>query len=519
MGLRRRSPLTVLAVLLALMLLAASCGADGDDATTDSEESTEAASEPEVGLTANADSDESADFDVETDDGGFGDDGDAMAEEEAAEGAEAAAEGEAAGGSDGADPTEGDADSDSELGAAGNAATPRTAADFGRKIIFTADITVEVDDVAAAGNQATDIIASVGGFVFGQQTQGGSQPESVLVFKVLPEDFDRAVEALGGVGELRNQVISADDVTERVVDLETRIEVAELGVTRLRTTLEGTQDLEDYAELERLLLERESELELMRGQLRTLQDRIDLATITLRLVQDAVNHSMALSTTVYRAQDDGASCPGNDGGSVESGTDLTICFEVINTGEEPIADLVFIDTALGIDSTDDLTLVYGDLERLDGGQSLMLAYEMTADRRTQLRPKVTGTPITDDGEPAGPSVDARGEGFIDTFEAEGDPGFGDGFGAGVDVLRAVWTAATVLIGFALPMLVLLAIFGPLFWFILRWRRSRREYQDDDGTSGVPNGPTGPTRSPAPAASASQPPPPTGDPIETGPTAD
>ncbi len=479
---RFRSTLTVFAVVVAVMLMAASCGSDdADDATEAAEESS--------GFDTAGSSDESADFDLEADDA------DAMAEEAPADEGEDGGGGEA----DDADVVDAEGDGDSELGAAGGAATPLTAADFGRKIIFTADITVEVDDVAAAGDQATDIIASVGGFVFGQQTQGGSRPESVLVFKVLPEDFDRAVEALGGVGELRNQVISADDVTERVVDLETRIEVAELGVTRLRTTLESTQDLEDYAELERLLLERESELELMRGQLRTLQDRIDLATITLRLVQDAVNHSMALSTTLYHAQDDGASCPGNDGAAVESGTDITVCFEVINTGEEPIADLVFIDTALGIDSTDDLTLVYGDLERLDGGQSLMLAYEMTADRRTQLRPKATGTPITDEGEPAGPSVDARGEGFIDAFESEGDPGFGDGFGAGVDVLKAVWTAVTVLVGFALPMLVLLAVFGPLVWFGRRWLRDRRGRKA--------------------GGSAPQPPPPTGDPIETGPTAD
>ena len=479
-----RSPLTVLAVLFTLMLLVASCGGDSADVATSSDdvESGGFAEEETV--------DTAADFDIETE---------APSDDALEEPAAMADEGDGSGA--GTDTAQSGGE-ESDLGAAGGAATPLTAADFGRQIIFTADITVEVDDVAAAGDQATDIIASVGGFVFGQQTQGGNRPESVLIFKVLPEDFDRAVEALGGVGELRNQVISADDVTERVVDLETRIEVAELGVTRLRTTLEGTQNLEDYAELERLLLERESDLELMRGQLRTLQDRIDLATITLRLVQDAVNHSMALSTTLYHAQDDGASCPGNDGSSVESGTDLTVCFEVINTGEEPIADLVFIDTALGIDSTDDLILVYGDLERLDGGQSLMLAYELTAERRTQLRPKVTGTPITDDGEPAGPSVDARGEGFIDAFEAEGDPGFGDGFGAGVDVLKAVWTAATVLVGFALPMLVLLAIFGPLVWFGRRRLQDRRSRKP--GRPGKPATSTPPP--PAPSAAPSPPPP-------------
>ncbi|MDH3292936.1 MAG: DUF4349 domain-containing protein [Acidimicrobiia bacterium] len=459
--LRPSSPQLLFSLLATVALLLAACGSSVDTADDTSTEAAEFATEDTFG------SEEEAS-------GGF-DAADEALEEPAAEFDDAAMDEEAeeaAGGSASA-ATDTAATGDGELGASGVTATQQTAADFGRKIIFTADITVEVDDVAAAGKQATDIIAGVGGFVFGQETRGGNQPESVLVFKVLPEDFDRAIQALGTVGELRNQIITADDVTERVVDLQTRIEVAELGVERLRNTLVNTQDLEDYAELERLLLDRETELEIMRGSLRTLQDRIDLATITLRLVQDAVNHSMALSTTMYHAQDDGASCPGNDGPSVESGTDITVCFEVINTGEEPIADLVFIDTALGIDSTDDLILVYGELDRLDGGQSLMLAYEGTADRRTQLRPKVTGRPITEDGEPAGPSVDARGDGFIDPFEPDKAPGFFDGFGAGVDVLQAVWTAVTVIVGFLLPMLVLLAIVGPLLWFGRRWFRSQR----------------------------------------------
>jgi len=467
------------ALLFALTLLAAACGSSADE-TTSSGDSAEEASFEE------AEAADEGGFDVVADD-------EAMAEE--AEAMEDDAEAPAAGQSsnldrtdDGTDTAQDDGDGDSELGSSGASPTQLTAADFGRKIIFTADITVEVDDVAAAGKQATDIIADVGGFVFGQQTQGGSRPESVLIFKVLPEDFDRAVEALGNVGELRNQVISADDVTERVVDLETRIEVAELGVNRLRATLETTQDLEDYAELERLLLERESDLELMRGQLRTLQDRIDLATITLRLVQDVINHSLALGTTIYHAQDGGASCPGNDGGTVESGTELTVCFEIINTGEEPVADIAFIDTALGIDSAQDLTVVYGELDRLEGGQSLMLAHEMTADRRTQLRPKVTARPITEEGEPAGPSVDARGEGFIDVFEPESDPGFGEGFGAGVSVLKGIWTVVKVVIGFAIPMLVLLAIFGPLLWLGRRWWKGRPTKPGSTGPGPLPQPP-------------------------------
>jgi hypothetical protein len=476
----------LLLILAAITVLATACGSS-DDATSDVVRDDEFAESAGEDMEESGAGGEIAAEAPGTDAGDAGGDG-AMAEEEAA------ADQDAAG------------DEATSLGSAGAVPTQRTAADFGRQIIFTADITVEVDDVAAAGREATTIIEGIGGFVFGQQTQGGSEPRSVLVFKVLPDDFDRAVEALGAVGELRNQTISADDVTERVVDLETRIEVAELGVERLRETLTNTQNLEDYAELERLLLERETELEIMRGQLRTLQDRIDLATITLTLLQDAVNHSISLNASLYHTQDDGVSCPGTDEWFVEAGTDLTLCLEIVNTGEEPVADLALIDTALGIDSADELTLVYGELDRLEAGQSVMLAHEFSPDRPVRVRTKATARPITEEGESAGPSVDAGYQDNIEVFEPEGDPGFGEGFDAGLSVLRGIWTVITVAVGFALPLLVLLVIIGPLLWLgrgrISGWRRTRRS----DRLAATP---------PPPPPGPNPPPPPSGEPATAG----
>ncbi len=490
-------------VLAALALVGTACGSDSDDAESDAAEVGFEESE-DIAAADDAETAGGGEIAAEAPDFNEGDDGDAaMAEDqEAAE--------DTAGG-----------DEATSLGSAGAVPTQRTAADFGRQIIFTADITVEVDDVAAAGREATTIIEGIGGFVFGQQTQGGSEPRSVLVFKVLPDDFDRAVEALGAVGELRNQTISADDVTERVVDLETRIEVAELGVERLRETLTNTQNLEDYAELERLLLERETELEIMRGQLRTLQDRIDLATITLTLLQDAVNHSISLNASLYHTQDDGVSCPGTDEWFVEAGTDLTLCLEIVNTGEEPVADLALIDTALGIDSADELILVYGELDRLEAGQSVMLAHQFSPDRPVRVRSKATARPITEEGESAGPSVDAGYQDNLEVFEPEGDPGFGEGFDAGLSVLRGIWTVITVAVGFALPLLVLLVIIGPLLWLgrgrISSWRRKRRSDRLAATPPPPPPGPNPPHPGPnPPPPGPNPPPPPSGEAATTGP---
>jgi len=361
-----------------------------------------------------------------------------------------------------------DADS---LGAAGPSLTP-TAADFGRKLIFTADIAVGVDDVTAASADASTIIGDLGGFLFGQETVGGAEPRSVLTFKVLPGDFDRALGLLGGVGELRNQTVTTDDVTERVVDLESRISVAELGVTRLRTALETAPSLTDFAEIERLLLERESDLEVMRGQLRTLSDRIDLATITLTLSQDRVENAIDVNITSYQGHDGGESCPGPNDGSVEAGGDATVCFEIVNVGDQTLTDIVVTDTVLEIDEQTELIEVFGSLDELAPGQTAVIGHEIRPDRTVRLRTRITAVPT--DGvsaEPVGPSVSTQVESVVRTFEADTDPGFGDGFSAGISLLSVLWVGAKVVVGFLLLPALILAI--PVWFVWRRWRRRRR----------------------------------------------
>ncbi|MGH3651293.1 MAG: DUF4349 domain-containing protein, partial [Acidimicrobiia bacterium] len=157
--------------------------------------------------------------------------------------------------------------------------------DFGRDIIYTADITVAVTDVGRAGEQATQAISSLGGFLFGQRTVGSPEPMSILTFKVQPESFQEALARLGEIGEVRSQTVSADDVTERVVDLESRINTSAASVQRLRALLSEATDIETIVELENELLERETELEALRGSLRTLQEQVALATIVLTLTE------------------------------------------------------------------------------------------------------------------------------------------------------------------------------------------------------------------------------------------
>jgi len=352
-----------------------------------------------------------------------------------------------------------------------------------RDIVFRAELVVGVADVASASAEATRIIESMGGIVFGQQSTGGPQARSVLTFKVLPEDFQAALAALGSVGEVRTQNISADDVTERVVDLESRIRTAAASVERLRALLENATDIKTITDVERELLDRETTLETLRGQLRTIQDQVALATIVVTLTEALADPGIAVEITAYPGHEDaGLSCPGDPDLEVEEGAAVTLCFEVINGGDTPLTSLAVTDTVLDIE-LDDLIVVFGDpTATLEPGQSVELAAEIFVARDLRTRTRVEATPVNDVGEPVTARTVAETTTFF-VFAADpgGLPGFSDGLGASWNLLTTIWGLGVVGAGSIIPFLWLILV----AWLVVRWRRRRHDPSADaNGTSTI-----------------------------------
>ena len=105
-------------------------------------------------------------------------------------------------------------------------------------------------------------------------------------------------------------------------------------------------DIVTITQLETQLLDRETQLETLRGQLRTIRDRVDLATIVLTLTESFARPGVVVAATAYRGHDDaGLSCPGGSGITVDKGDDVTICFDVTNTGDTTLTGFELSDSA------------------------------------------------------------------------------------------------------------------------------------------------------------------------------
>ena len=292
----------------------------------------------------------------------------AMAAEEAAMTADEASDAEMAA-------EEGDVSSvdDGSAGAVVELSTANSPAAFGRDVIYRAWVSVEAPDVAAATNQAISIVQGLGGFVFGQQTRSRPSAYSEIVFKVLPEDFSDALARLSQIGELVDQQISADDVTDRIVDLQSRITTAQASVIRLRSFLETATNLENLAFYEGELLVRETDLERLRGQVRTLQDQVALATITLAISQlpdqPVILPNTGLLVTAWMSTGGEDPCLGAKDITVRRDDTVNFCVEVANKGETVLTDVELNSDVLLLD-INPFVLERGSFNRIEPGQFL-----------------------------------------------------------------------------------------------------------------------------------------------------
>ncbi len=360
---------------------------------------------------------------------------------------------------------------------------PAVPAEIGRDIIYTARISVETADVAAAAAQANSIIEALGGFTFTQDARTQDRAYTMLTFRIRPEQFATALDRLSKVGELVEQTVNAEDVTDIVVDLNSRISTAEISVDRLRNFLSQATDMEGVAELERELASRESDLERLRGQLQSLQARVDLATIILWInesVEAVPDTSVVLRSWIAAGDDD--PCLGFSDVVASSDGEIGLCIEVENEGETTLTDVALSSNTLRFNNND-LTVPAGaSLERIEPGErvSATLRYALVdgriagrvATRGLDMDVRLSAMPVTQAGaELARLARSTTLSLYIE--EEDSSPGFGDALSGGWGALVAIGGGILLVVGASLPFMPFIAVALMLVGWWLRRRRARR----------------------------------------------
>ncbi|MEV4999399.1 DUF4349 domain-containing protein [Streptomyces niveus] len=156
-------------------------------------------------------------------------------------------------------------------------------------VIRTATLSVEVKSVTKALAEARSVALDAGGVIEDETTErvDDSYITSHVVLRVPEAEYDSVLTELAGTGKLLSRTANAKDVTEQVVDVNSRIATQRASVNRVRKLMDQAQDITDVVALESQLNTRQAELESLLAKQASLADRTTMATVTLDLSERA----------------------------------------------------------------------------------------------------------------------------------------------------------------------------------------------------------------------------------------
>lgn len=171
-------------------------------------------------------------------------------------------------------------------------ATPAPGPAANRKLIRNATAELEVASFDESIQKITAFAAEEKGYVAttSSEKQANGKLRGEIVVKVLPDSLDRFLGKLRGIGDLKNQALTTEDVTKAYFDTESRLKNARLMEQRLIEILKTkSKDVADLLEVEKELGRVREQIETMQGELKFMDSQVAFATVTITLAEKNMN--------------------------------------------------------------------------------------------------------------------------------------------------------------------------------------------------------------------------------------
>src|SRR6266487_2533918 len=157
-----------------------------------------------------------------------------------------------------------------------------------RKLIRNATVQLEIVSFDDAVQKITAFANEEHGYVAttNSEKQANGKLRGEVVVKVLPENLDRLLQKLRGLGELKNQTLGTEDVTKAYFDTDARLKNAHVMEQRLIDMLNvKTGKVADLLQVEKELGRVREEIEKMQGDLKYWDSQVQFATVTISLAE------------------------------------------------------------------------------------------------------------------------------------------------------------------------------------------------------------------------------------------
>lgn len=157
----------------------------------------------------------------------------------------------------------------------------------GHKWIITASVDVETDDMEKTLPVIVSEVGALDGYIENQDSYNGSvyngrrYRHANLTVRIPVERLEEFEESLSDCANVVSRSRNASDVTLTYVDTETRLSALRTEQGRLLELMEKAENMSDLLQIESRLTDVNYELERVASQLRSLDNRIDYATVNV----------------------------------------------------------------------------------------------------------------------------------------------------------------------------------------------------------------------------------------------
>ena len=159
--------------------------------------------------------------------------------------------------------------------------------DWDKKIIKTADLSIETNDFRTFTLRLHNTVKQLGGYLAQeQQSQSASSIENTVSIKVPVDRFDDLVQQLASDSDkLIEKKISSEDVTGKIVDTKSRLETKKEVRERYLDLLKQARNMKDILTVQKEINDLQEEMDAAAGQISYLGHSAAFSTVNLRFYQ------------------------------------------------------------------------------------------------------------------------------------------------------------------------------------------------------------------------------------------
>jgi hypothetical protein len=153
------------------------------------------------------------------------------------------------------------------------------------KIIKTAYLTIEVNDVPGSVETLKNLASQKGGYLSSTNIQKNynNRLSGSVILRVPAAEFENTLTGVKAIGTVKSVSTQGQDVTEEYVDLQAQKISYQNQLSQYNEIMKKAVKVEDVITVQQQIDRVQTELNRLEGRLKYLDSRIDLSTITVNL--------------------------------------------------------------------------------------------------------------------------------------------------------------------------------------------------------------------------------------------